>query len=159
MKARGIALSVLLAISTIASAASDPVAQAKKLYFAIHKQDWHALYFLAAFSPAVKKQLKGADKFAADVQKGFTSSKDSDSVKKLLDSISNIRVGAATIKGSTAQVPTKADIIVGGKKMHFGGIANMINDHGTWKWDLSYTDNVESATAQQIQKLLGGRVK
>ncbi len=160
MKVRNFGIAIVLcAISAIANAASDAASQARALYTAIHKQDWHALYYLASFSPAIKKQLEGPDKFAADVKSGIDQGGNTKVVNDLFNSIRNIKVGAPAVKGTKATVPTSADITVNGRTLHFNGFAKMINDGGTWKWDLSYTDDVEKATANSLQQLIGKPAK
>jgi hypothetical protein len=146
---------LLLGTASFASAGSTPESQALALYTAIHKQNWKALYYLAAFSPTIKKSLPTPDKFASDVQMGIDQGGNAKVVKDLFDSMKNIRVGKAKITGNKASVPTSADLTVGGTTKHFVGVANMIKEGKVWKWDLSYTNNVEQATSESLQKLIG----
>jgi hypothetical protein len=146
---------LLVSTASFAAAGSTPESQALALYTAIHKQNWKALYYLASFSSTVKKSLPSPNKFASDVQAGIDAGGNAKVVKDLFSSMRNIRTGKAKITGNHATVPTSADLSVQGKTKHFTGVATMIRDGGVWKWDLSYTDNVEQATAQSLQKLIG----
>ena len=73
-RAISISLLILFAISILAqdhksseNPASDPKAQALKLYLAIQKQDWKSMYFLTLFSSNVRKQMADdADAFARE---------------------------------------------------------------------------------------------
>jgi hypothetical protein len=156
MKASRLIFALLFAsVAVFAHAASDARSQALALYRALQKENWRALYYLAAFSPKIKGTLHGPDQFAADVQKGINQSDTNGMVHKLFQGMKHIKVGPATVHGNKATAPTSADITFNGQTAHFKGLAKMIKDGGIWKWDLSYTDDVEKATSDSIQELLG----
>jgi hypothetical protein len=160
MKSNRTLLVVLsLCIASAACAASDASTQALALYKAIQKQNWKALYYLAQFSPAIQKQLPGADEFAKQVAQGVRSSGNAAVVDTLFKGMKNIRVGTAAVSGNKATVPTAVTVNLNGKVMPFKGLARMIKSNGAWKWDLTGTDDAQKATSVAIQELIGKPVK
>lgn len=156
MKVNRLFFALLLTLSfAFASAAQDAQSQALKLYRSIQREDWKQLYYLAAFSPNIRKHLGTPEAFAADVAKGIGQSENAKIVHQLFSGMKNIVVGKATVTGNKATAPTSSDVTLNGQKVHFKGLARMIKDGGVWKWDLSYTDDVQTATSNAIQELLG----
>ena len=150
------------AVATAANAETQTV----KIYRTLRDQDWKAWYYLAAFSPKLKAELKEkgttADDFAADVWKGYNSSFKTPEEKKATDdifkSITEIMVGEAVITGQTAVVPTTAKISAGGKTRTFKGAAHLVDDAGVWKLDLTFSDDAEKATSQRVSEIFGSPV-
>lgn len=161
-----IAFLVLVALSATAqpirsaqdvAPASNPRAQALKLYLVIQKQDWESLYFLVLFSPKLRLEMTGQSKeFAAGVRDGISQGDDhGKAVKELFDNLHDIAVGEPVINGDKADVPTSSKYIVNGRTVFFKGIAHMIRDGQSWKWDLSFSEDVSAATSQQLIALIG----
>ena len=68
---------------------------------------------------------------------------------------SGAKVGKAVVKGSKANVPTSCKITMDAKTIPFKGNARMIKKGGTWKWDLTFTDDAEKATSTALMELIG----
>ena len=135
---------------------SNPRAQALKLYLVIQKQDWEALYSLVLFSPKLRLEMGGQSKeFAAGVRQGINESDSGKAVKELFDNMSDIAVGEPVINGDKADIPTSSKVILKGRTAFFKGTAHMIRDGQSWKWDLSFTEDVGAATSQQLIALIG----
>ncbi len=151
------AIAVLAVGGALAAAPrqAGPSSQALALYKSLKNQDWRALYFLAEFSPAVKKQLPGPDKFATEVKEGIDNSGGAADVDMIFKNMSDIQVGEAVVKGGRATVPTSSKITLKGKIIIFKGAARMINAAGIWKWDLTFTNDPEKATSTAMQELIG----
>src|SRR5579862_8084061 len=156
MKVNRLLVPVLLVLGVSwAAAQSEPGAQALALYKAIQKQSWKDLYYLAAYSPSIKKQLPPADEFAAQVKKGIEQTGNAKAVDMLFNNMSNIKVGRATVTGNHATVPTSSDVAISGKTIHFVGAAKMVKDGDAWKWDLSTSTDLQKATASAMTELIG----
>jgi len=137
--------------------------QTGKVYRALRDLDWMAWYNLVAFSEKLTAELKDKgttpEMFAADMQKGYESSFKTPEEKKVTDdifkSIKDIMVGEAVISGDTAVVPTSATISSNGQARAFKGTAHLIRRQGTWKLDLTFSDDSEQAMAQRVGEIFG----
>jgi len=138
-------------------AASDPKAQALKLYLAIQKQDWRSMYFLTLFSETVRKQMPDdADAFATGVRTGINGQPDGQkTLDDLLNNLSEIEVAEPVVSGNKADVPTSAKFTLNGRVVTFKGTAHMIKDREIWKWDLTFSDDTKAATEQALLALIG----
>ncbi|HTQ10836.1 MAG TPA: caspase family protein [Fimbriimonadaceae bacterium] len=135
--------------------AAECQSQALALYQAMQKQDWKALYHLAAFSPEITKILPGEDEFAKQVSDGIDEGGNRDSTNQLFAAMSDLAVGSATIQGDKATVPTTMVLAINGQTKHFHGVAKMVRSGKTWKWDLTTTNNLEKATTDAMTALIG----
>ena len=134
--------------------------QARNVYAAIAEMNWRALHGLIALSTRAKAAMPAdPDEFAAGVQNGFVAGfktkEEQEQTEAIFKSISEISLGQPVIEGHKASVPTSAKATVNGRGFRFKGIANMIKDAGVWKLDLTYTDDVERATSEQVVALIG----
>jgi hypothetical protein len=132
---------------------SDPKVQARALLQSFNHQDWKALFALCAL-PEDQKALTDADRFAAHFGKGFDESAGPEG-KKMLESMSNVVIGEPAIDGNRATVPTSFTVTVQGKSKDFHGVANLIQDEGVWKWDLSSSHDFEKSIGEQLKQLFG----
>jgi hypothetical protein len=140
----------------VAHTESDPKAQALKLYKVIKNQDWKAMYSLILFPSGVAKPTAtSADEFAAGFRDGINQKDGGAAVNNLFNNMSDIAVGEPAVNGDKADVPTSATITINGKALVFKGVAHMKKDGDTWKWDLSFTEDLTAATEQELQALLG----
>lgn len=144
------------------TSANDPAsdaakAQALKLYRIIQKQDWEGMFYLMQFSPKIQSDMEGASAavFAAGVRKGIKDSNGEETINSLFSGMTDIAVGDVTITENKADVTTSSKALINGKTFAFSGIAHMIKLGSVWKWDLSFSDDLNSATSQQTQALLG----
>jgi len=140
-------------------ATATPEAQARRIYQAIRDQDYKALFYLMAFAPKAKETLTTAEAFAIDFKSGYDASfktpEDHERTDKILHSISDIMIGEPVVTGNKAAIPTSAKITGNGVTLTFRGQANLINDGGVWKLDLTFTDDSEKATAQRVSEIFG----
>lgn len=143
--------------SPASDSASDAKAQALKLYRIIQKQDWEGMFYLLEFSPKIQSDLKGtsAAVFAADARKGIKDSNGQETLDGLFSGMTDIAVGDVTIDGNKADVTTSSKALISGKTFALNGIAHMIKVGPVWKWDLTFSDDLNAATAQQTQAILG----
>jgi len=155
-----LALFILLAAAAgMAPAGPPPVAKGPReeglaVFRILQRQDWVALYSVTAFSERVVEDLPANPKeFALGVQRGIGGAKDI--VDQMFGGMSDMAVGEADIRGDYATLPTSCIITVQGKKHAFAGTAHMIRRQHTWKWDLTFSDNAEEATAKALTEMLG----
>lgn len=139
------------------ASSEDAKAQALKIYNAMQRHDWKAIFQLSAFSPVLAKSL-GNDSGAAAKAIGNAVGSDPDG-KKVFDavtkSMSDVAVGEPMIMGDKANVPTTSTAKLDGKDVKFRGLARLIKSDGIWKWDLTSSDDIETATAEALTELLG----
>jgi len=135
-----------------AKAARD---QAQKLYQTFKNKDWKGLYDLIQLSPSVAKQLNGRDAFAKDFETGLKQGDPTDNLGKVVDNMSDIRTGAAIVEGKYAYVSCTSVVVIEGTKMRFLGMVKLIKVGDSWRWDLSFTDDPEKASAQRFSEMLG----
>ncbi|MEP6849738.1 MAG: hypothetical protein ABI999_12855 [Acidobacteriota bacterium] len=135
----------------------EPKAQALKLYQIIQKQDWEGMYYVIQFSPKIQSDLKGvtAELFAEGVRKGIKDSNGEQTINSLFSGMTDIAVGEVSIDGNKADVTTSSKVVLNGKTFAFNGVAHMIKVGSVWKWDLTFSDDVNAATSQQTQALIG----
>ena len=139
------------------TSAADAKAQALKIYKAIQRQDWKEMFILSKYAPAAEKAFgSDVDAIAADIRKGIESDPEG---KKVLDALTknmaDISVGEPTLNGDTAEVPTSSTVKLSGKVVTLRGVAKLIRSGSSWKWDMTFTDDIETATAQAMTDLLG----
>jgi hypothetical protein len=138
-------------------ARAEVKAQALKVYKAIQKQDWRTMYSLTRFSVTLTQKIgTDVDAFIKGIVKGIDDDpagrKTTDSV---LSGLSNLATGEPVINGDRADVPTSATLTLNGRATVFHGVAHMVRDGDTWKWDLTFTDNPGQATEKGLGDLLG----
>lgn len=149
-------------VSTQAPTAS-PEAQTKRIYEALRDLNFRDFYYLLAVSPKARKHFPAdPETFADDMRAGFDGGQSNPSganaTRDVLNSIRDIKVGPAVITGHRAVVPTSAQIIVEGHDYLYEGSANLILDDGSWKLDLTDTDDLEAAMKKSTMSLLGSAV-
>ena len=158
-----IAILALLAVSALAPAQDEDrdaaKSQALKLYNVFKTRDWKTLYDLIAFSPKIAPTVGDQDKFVADFQKGLSEKGGDEALDKLMGNISNIRTGSPILEGDKAYVPTTSVLQIEGQKMRFLGAIKLVKVSSVWKWDLSFSDDLEKATSQRFLELLGAPEK
>lgn len=139
------------------ASSEDAKAQALKIYKAMQRHDWKEIFQLSAFSPVLTKSL-GSDANAGAKAIGNAVGSDPDG-KKVFDavtkSMSDVAVGEPIIMGDKANVPTTSTAKLDGKDVKFRGLARLIKSGGVWKWDLTSSDDIETATAEALTELLG----
>ncbi len=133
----------------------DPKAQALRIYHVMQRQDWKGLYDVAQFSAAIVKKLPSAEVFAGQVQEGIDKSGNKAQVDQVFNNMSDIAVEDAVVKGNYATVPTSSKITINGRAVQFHGTANLIRVGDDWKWDLTSSDDPETATQTALTALLG----
>ncbi|MEP7075852.1 MAG: hypothetical protein ABI878_08575 [Acidobacteriota bacterium] len=135
----------------------EPKAQALKLYQIIQKQDWEGLFYVIQCSPKIQSDLKAisAAVFAGEVRQGLKESNGEETLNSLFSGMTDIAVGEVSIDGDKADVTTSSKAVLNGKTFAFNGVAHMIKIGSVWKWDLSFSDDLNAATAQQTKALLG----
>lgn len=138
---------------------ATPAAQALKIYQSFRDQDYRALYYLVAATEKGKTMFGTVDQFALDVKNGYDSGfktpEEKTKTDNILKSISSIMIGEPVITGNKAAIPTSSRITIDNKVYTFRGTANLIQDDGVWKLDLTFDENVEKAMAQRTAELLG----
>jgi hypothetical protein len=161
MRKAAFAVVLLLAPMQRLTPAIAAQSQALKLYQAIQKQDWKAMFYLTKFSEVGAKGVgTDSDLFAKETKKTI----DDDPLARknldtLLGGLSNLAVGTPIIKGNRADVPASATLTTAGKKIQYQGVVHLIDDKGVWKWDLAGTDDVGAAINKGLTEMLGKPTK
>lgn len=138
------------------AASPGPQAAALAVFHILQKQDWAALYHVAAFSEQVMDQLPADPAvFAADVEKGIGGGKNKQLVDQMFNGMSDLAVGGPDLHGDYVTLPTSCTITIEGKPHPFTGTIHLIRRQHTWKWDLTFTNNPEEATAKALGELVG----
>ncbi len=147
----------LLAVSAMSFAQSEDDAkkQVLEIFKVFKTRDWKGLYQVSTFSAAVKAKITSPEQFAKDVAAGIKQSDPEDNVGKLFNNMSDIMAGGVVIEGPKARVATSCKVAVSGSSVVFFGVATLIKVDGTWKWDLSFSDDPQEVTAKRVQELLG----
>jgi hypothetical protein len=121
------------------------------------------MFYLMAFTPKGKATLSTADQFALDVHKGYESGfktvEKKETTDRIFRSIAEIMVGEPVITDDKAVVSTSAKITANGQTRVFKGAAHLIKDDGSWKLDLTISEDAEQAMAQRISELFGKPVE
>ena len=150
-----LALSLLCSFASAQSDAEAAGSQVINLFKIFKARDWKALYDVTAFTPEIAKGLRGRDDFAAGFAKGLHEGDPDDSFSKLIDSMSDVFTGLAIVEKDTAVVATSCNLTFDKKKVAFLGIAKLAKVDGKWKWDLTFSNDLQKATAQRFTELFG----
>ena len=146
-------LVLLLVVSGCHHAQTDPKVQARALLESFHHTDWKALGSLIAF-PNGQNLGSDLDRFAQKFGEGFQQT-GGDLARTVYGSMADIKIGEPVINGNKAAVPVSGSFTVMGRTKPFSGTANMIDEGGTWKWDLTEDGSFEAGIAKQLPILLG----
>ena len=138
--------------ATDADAARD---QTLKLFQIFKDRDWKTLFDVIQMSPVVAKTLTNRDEFAASFDKGLKDGDPDNAFSKLVDTMSDVKVGTAVIEGNVAYVATSCKVKIDDSTVQFLGVAKLVKTGDTWKWDLSFTDQPDKATEQRFTELFG----
>ena len=138
-------------------ARTEVKAQALKVFQAIQKQDWRTMYYLTRFSVTLTQRIgSDVDGFIKGITKGIDEDPEGrKTTDNVLNGLSNLATGEPVIKGDRADVPTSSTMTLNGRATVFHGVAHMLRDGNTWKWDLTFTDNPGEATEKGLGDLLG----
>ena len=134
-------------------------AQVLNLFKIYRAHDWKSLYDVTAFSPAVSKTLSNRDEFASGFEKGLTENDPKNEFGQLMDGLEDISAGCVIFENNSAYVATSCTVTVDTQKVKFLGIAKLIKSAGDWKWDLTFSDDIEKATEKRFTEILGDPAK
>jgi len=145
----------LMALGSFARAGESEDLQQKALSLikVVKAKDWKALYSLMAFTGDLKKVP--ADDFAKGFGDGIESSGHSKDLDFILNAIQSFSVGKPVIEEDRGYVPTTFMLKVQDRTINFVGIARMVKDDGTWKWDFTGQGDMEKLAELRFEQLIG----
>jgi hypothetical protein len=148
------AAAVAMAAPAHADGDTDAVkSQVLRLYKDFKGRDWKDIYDVIGLAKGVSMGTR--EQFAADFDQGIKQGDPGDMFSKLIDGMADVQIGAVMIEGEYAYVPTYCSVTIDGSKARLMGIAKMRKVDGTWRWDLTFTDDTEKAAAARTQQLFG----
>ncbi len=135
---------------------STPEAAASEAVRAVKGQAWARLYYICEFSDRSFKLPTDAVAYA----KGFHASElkdpeDAQAFRQVWGSVTDIRIGRASIHGDRAEVPIDASAVIGGVRRPTHGIAHLVNLDGSWRLDMTSV-SIEKPTQEGGERF--GRV-
>lgn len=153
---------ILLAGAACALVAAPPAPKAEvkaaalKVFETLHRQDWEGLYTQAAFSQQETERLPDQpEAFAREVKRGIGGGKNQELVDRMLGGMSDLAVGDPEIHGDYAQMSTSCAFTRDGRKHAFKGSIHLIRRKRAWKWDLTFSDDLEEAMSKALAELIG----
>jgi len=147
-----LALSGLAAVYASPESGTSPKARALEVYVAFKNKNWNRLFDLAAMDGITADNREAARKAFVD---GIDASLESNAKGKsdfdtLVSNMSNVKTGAAVVKGNHATVPTSSVVKIQGKALSLTGRVVLLKQGAEWKWDLTGGDkqNIEKVSAE-----------
>jgi hypothetical protein len=133
-----VAAVAMTAAPAFARAGGDPQSRALEIYKSFKNKDWNRLFDLSAFQGVTKETKEVARKafiegISGELEKNPRSKQQFDA---LVNNMSDLKTGAAVVKGSHATVPTSSVVKLNGKTIALHGRIQLIKQGADWKWDL-----------------------
>lgn len=113
----------------------DPRTATQALLETLRMQNWHQFYYLCVFERGEEKSARAASEFDGELRKYVSSNSHSIEISRVFSAMTEIQIGAPSISGNSATVPTSWECHIDGETIALSGSAHLIKENGLWGLD------------------------